>query len=345
MNLDFRSFELSLDALTVQNLLKRAFPDVDSSTEFSIEALNWKYRKASVEGTCFIGAIGDDPVSFYGVLSRNYISGNESNSVGLVVDVLSVPELQGKGVFTQTGKYSLTSLERTPITSVIGFPIRPEVLPGHLKIGWKIKFKLPVYFYPVGRNQPKGFTEYVSKLVILSWSFALKVLRLRRGVRADVFTVDDFVVDDEVLNFYRSQNQDGSVILEKNFKFLNWRLNRPNADYVCFTLRDPEIVACAICRVMNIKGFKTLVVVDIDAQTASFSKNLVDSIIDYAVDEKVSLISFCTSKTNIKRLGLLHLGFIRSHLHFDVITRDINDNAVEFTEMNSRITWLDSDTI
>ena len=41
----------------------------------------------------------------------------------------------------------------------------------------------------------------------------------------------------------------------------------------------------------------------------------------------------------------MQLGFVRSHLHFDVITRDINDNAVEFTEMNSRITWLDSDTI
>lgn len=345
MNLDFRSFELSLDALTVQNLLVRAFPDVDSTTEFSIEALNWKYRKASVEGTCFIGAIGDTPVSFYGVLSRNYISGNESNSVGLVVDVLSVPELQGKGVFTQTGKYSLTSLEQTTVTSVIGFPIRPEVLPGHIKNGWKIKFKLPVYFYPVGRSEPKGFTEYVSKLVILSWSFALKVLGPRRGIRANVFTVDNYVIDHEVLNFYRSQNQDGSVILEKNFEFLIWRLNRPNVNYVCFTLRDTEIVACAICRVMNIKGFKTLVIVDIDAQTASFSKQLTKSIIDYAIHEKVSLISFCTNKTNIKRLGLLRLGFVRSHLRFDVITKFINGSAVEFTEKSARITWLDSDTV
>lgn len=345
MNIDFKSIDLSADVGIIQNLLERAFPDVDSSIGFSLDILDWKYRKASEEGTCFIGAIDDEPVSFYGVLSRRYISGNEVNTVGLVVDVLSVPEVQGKGVFTQTGRYALKCLEQTRVTSVIGFPIRPEVLPGHLKIGWEIKFKLPVYFYPVGRSEPNGFTEYVLKLVILSWSFALKVFRLRRGIRADVSTVDDFVVDHEVLNFYRSQNQDGSVILEKNFEFLNWRLNRPNVNYVCFTLRDPGIVACAICRVMNIKNFKTLVIVDIDSQTASFSKNLVDSIIDYAIHEKVSLISFCTSKTNVKRLGLLHLGFIRSHLHFDVITRNINDNAFEFTEMNSRITWLDSDTI
>lgn len=345
MKIDFKSIDLSADVGIIQNLLERAFPDVDSSTEFSLDVLDWKYRKASEEGTCFIGAIDDEPVSFYGVLPRRYISGNEVNTVGLVVDVLSVPEVQGKGVFTQTGRYALKCLEQTRVTSVIGFPIRPEVLPGHLKIGWEIKFKLPVYFYPVGRSEPNGFTEYVLKQAILSWSFALKLFRLRRGIRAGVSTVDDFVVDHEVLNFYRSQSQDGSVILEKNFEFLNWRLNRPNVNYVCFTLRDPGIVACAICRVMNIKNFKTLVIVDIDSQTASFSKNLVDSIIDYAIHEKVSLISFCTSKTNVKRLGLLHLGFIRSHLHFDVITRNINDNAFEFTEMNSRITWLDSDTI
>lgn len=345
MNLHYKSIEISADVGIIQNLLERAFPDVDNSKEFSLDALDWKYRKASEEGTCFIGAIADEPVSFYGVLARRYISGNEANTVGLVVDVLTVPEVQGKGVFTQTGVYALKCLEQTKVTSVIGFPIRPEVLPGHLKIGWEIKFKLPVYFYPVGRSEPNGFTEYVLKLVFLSWSFALKVFRLRRGIRADVLTVDDFVVDHEVINFYRSQNQDGSVILEKNFEFLNWRLNRPSVNYMCFTLRDPGIVACAICRVMNIKSFKTLVIVDIDAQTASFSKNLVDSIIDYSIYEKVSLISFCTTKANIKRLGLMRLGFVRSHLFFNVITKFINGSAVEFTEKNSRITWLDSDTV
>ena len=345
MNLDFKSIEISADVGIIQNLLERAFPDVDSSREFSLDVLDWKYRKASEEGTCFIGAIDDEPVSFYGVLARRYISGNEVNTVGLVVDVLSVPEVQGKGVFTQTGRYAIKCLEQTRVTSVIGFPIRPEVLPGHLKIGWEIKFKLPVFFYPIGRSKAKSFTGYISKLIILSWNFALKVLRPRSGFRANVFTVDDFVVNHEVLNFYRNQNQDGSVILEKNLEFLSWRLNRPDINYVCFTLRDSEIIACAICRVMDIRGFKTLVIVDIDAQTASFSKQLTNSIIDYAIHEKVLLISFCTNKTNFKRLGFLHLGFVRSHLHFDVITRDINDNAVEFTEMNSRITWLDSDTI
>ena len=345
MNLDFKSIELSADIGIIQNLLERAFPDVDSSREFSLEVLDWKYRKASVEGTCFIGAIGDEPVSFYGVLARRYIYGNEVNTVGLVVDVLSVPELQGKGVFTKTGTHALKCLEQTRVSSVIGFPIRPEVLPGHLKVGWEIKFKMPVYFYPIGRSEPNAFTDYFLNPIILSWAFVLRVLKRRSGIRADVLTVDEFVVNHEVLNFFRNQNQDGCVILEKNMEFLTWRLNRPKINYTCFTLRDSDLVACAICRVMSIKGFKTLVVVDIDAQTASYSKKLTDSIIDFAIHEKVLLISFCTTKSNIKRLGLLRLGFVRSHLFFNVITKFINGSAVEFTEKNSRITWLDSDTV
>ena len=28
----------------------------------------------------------------------------------------------------------------------VGFPIRPEVFPGHIKVGWKVAFDLPVYF-------------------------------------------------------------------------------------------------------------------------------------------------------------------------------------------------------
>jgi hypothetical protein len=28
---------------------------------------------------------------------------------------------------------------------VTGYPIRPEVIPGHLKVGWSIVAKLPVY--------------------------------------------------------------------------------------------------------------------------------------------------------------------------------------------------------
>lgn len=337
--------DLSADIGTIQNLLERAFSDVDSSREFSLDVLEWKYRKASGEETCFIGAIGDKPVSFYGVLARRYISGNKVKTVGLVVDVLSVPELQGKGVFTATGKYALKHLKQTRVTSVIGFPIRPEVLPGHLKVGWEIKFKLPVYIYPIGRGEPNGLAESISRAVLFGCNFVLSALRVRSGTRAEMLNVDDFVDNSGVLSFYRKQNQDGSVILEKNSEFLTWRLNRPKVKYVCFILRDAEVVACAICRVMKIKNIRTLVIVDIDAQNDNYAKQLANSIIDYAIHEKVTLISFCTNKTNMRRLGLLRLGFIRSHLHFDVITRDIDDHAFGFTETKSRVTWLDSDTV
>lgn len=345
MNLHFEVFEIRSDMQKLQKLLCSAFPEVDGDFEFSSNMLSWKYRKASEEGTCTIGSIGDEPVSFYGALARKYVFGKSVSTIGLVVDVLSAPQHQGKGVFTQTGIHAMESLKQTGISSVIGFPIRPEVMPGHLKIGWTVKFKLPVYLYPIGRNKAVGLFENIKKLVFLTSNFAVKVLKPQTQSDVEVLAAENFLNDGAVVSFYQGQNYDGFQVLVKDSEFLKWRLTRPNVSYVCFTLRDPDITAVAICRVMDIGGFRTLVVIDFDAKAQMYSKQLIGAVIDYAAKERVSLISFCTNKMNMKRLGLVRVGFIRSHLSFKVITREVNEYGLEFEDMKSRLTWLDSDTL
>ena len=127
MKLEFQNLQIDKDVEILQLLLVKAFPEADFDSTFSKEVLNWKFSTASGKMTCFLGFFNNQPASFYGVLPRTYISRVNEHTVGLVVDVLTSPEFQGNGLFTQSGLYALNSLEQSSVSSVIGFPIRPEV--------------------------------------------------------------------------------------------------------------------------------------------------------------------------------------------------------------------------
>jgi len=44
------------------------------------------------------------------------------------------------------GRYATEIMADEGVSFVTGYPIRPSVLPGHIKVGWKVAFDLPVYF-------------------------------------------------------------------------------------------------------------------------------------------------------------------------------------------------------
>ena len=57
------------------------------------------------------------------------MNGNQLD-VGLVVDVMTNTALRGQGLFVRSGLEAIKRLEKTNVKTVIGFPIRKEVLPG-----------------------------------------------------------------------------------------------------------------------------------------------------------------------------------------------------------------------
>src|SRR5436305_445431 len=64
---------------------------------------------------------------------------------GMVCDVMTHSSTRGRGVFTELGRFSLKNLGSQGVGFVSGYPIRAEVLPGHLKVGWNVAFCLPLY--------------------------------------------------------------------------------------------------------------------------------------------------------------------------------------------------------
>jgi hypothetical protein len=345
LKLEFQNLQIDKDVEILQLLLGKAFPEADFDSTFSKEVLNWKFSTASGKMTCFLGFFNNQPASFYGVLPRTYISRGNEHTVGLVVDVLTSPEFQGNGLFTQSGLYALNSLEQSSVSSVIGFPIRPEVLPGHLKVGWEVRFALPIYVYPIGLGDASGFKKKTISRFLRLFAISLQPLRKSpRGI-ARVSDIQTFLNDPDVANFYRRTCSNNAVKLKKDPEFLRWRLSRPNVEYVCFTYGEQHINGCAVVRILEMNGFKTAAIVDIDAESDIYGRAITENIIEFAKGKRVDLIGVCMNQSLFKKLGLKQVGFIRSFSKFKVITRKTGENDITFDEVNSQITWLDSDTV
>lgn len=345
MNLEFHSLDLPAQVDVLKSLLKQGFPESNESELFSSSMLDWKFVKSTGFRHSFVGYLDNSPVSFYGVLPRQYTFEGVTHVVGLVVDVLSIPEMRGRGLFVSSGHEVMKQLEESDISCVIGFPIRPEVLPGHLKVGWHVRFVMPVYVYPIGSQKKSGWQQKIIGTLFRVLYISLSPLRFAGVVEAKKLSAIQFAHDARVEKFIADQPTDCNISLQKNPQFLQWRLSRPDATYSCFTLGEDQVSAFVISRVIDFDGFQTLAILDINGSSKIAIKQLMTYVIKYARDEKCDLIAFCSNKSNFKRLGLRRIGFLNSLKKFRVITRTIGDSTTDFTEKFSRLTWMDSDTL
>lgn len=120
-------------------------------------------------------------------------------------NVMTDPDHGGRGLFTQLGKYAISSTSSESI--LIGVP-NENAIRGHMKVGWTEYSKIPFYI----KNE---FESYTTKDVekIQSFSFNEK----------------------QIAKFNKSYD----FCVVKDSDFLNWRyIDRPNIKYDCYKLSD-----------------------------------------------------------------------------------------------------------
>src|SRR5271157_118253 len=109
------------------------------------------------EGETFIGLaeFEGNLVGNYSVMPQEYLdeAGNIIR-VGLVVDVMTHPDYQGRGIFVAIGKYTLPqAVEKLGLTFTIGYPFTETtlnaVIPGHKKVGWALCNRISFYMLPL----------------------------------------------------------------------------------------------------------------------------------------------------------------------------------------------------
>ena len=145
MNLKFRNFNYESHKSEQRTLFKESFPEIKNLPSASSDHYDWKHR-GQIKSFQFSAILDKKLIGYYAALSYKYKFNDNYIKAGMVCDVMTGKESRGRGVFTKLGKYSTEKLKNNSFDITTGFPIRKEVIPGHLKAGWEIAFKLPLYF-------------------------------------------------------------------------------------------------------------------------------------------------------------------------------------------------------
>ncbi|MFA6281846.1 MAG: GNAT family N-acetyltransferase, partial [Candidatus Omnitrophota bacterium] len=148
MDLEVKVFDPKTGIEQQRRLFKACFPETIGTVLEKDYYYDWKFHQASDNkalsyeyGAYFDGKL----VGYYGWVPVPYnIEGKETREV-IACDAMIDSSFRKKGIFSKLGFYSLEQLKSNKIDFTVGYALRPEVIPGHLKVGWKIAFDLPFY--------------------------------------------------------------------------------------------------------------------------------------------------------------------------------------------------------
>jgi len=354
MELRCAEFDYTKNLAKQRELFHDAFPEV---TDSSADSYNWLFHSfPNKENQSFeyCSYIGNEMVGYYAALPYRYKIGSEQTDVGLVCGVMTSSKHRGKGIFTQMGRYSTEKLsEHVPFTT--GYPIRKSVIPGHLKVGWKIAFELPLYMKFIKSNSLlKSKIQGLSFLSVLinpllglyNQTVRSKVAKHYKTEIYDkierIANYDDFV--DEWLRTIPNA-------LVKNSDFARWRYARPGQKYSFLVIRDgTKIVGFSVyCSVVK-EGVPSYCLLDLSILPSNEDclGLLYNTLFVEAKKNRIEAIMLMQSKYSAAKYKLLKNGFLKSPYKFYLIIKNLTNRFSDeqlLKEENWHLMWVDSDDL
>ena len=359
MNLVFKEFSMELELNAQRELFKNCFPENIGKPPESKSFYLWKFHSYPSLPTSFEYAAFDEfgIVGYYAAIPFKYLVKGESFHCGMVCDVMTSSRLRGKGVFTKLGSYSLARLRCAGVDFVSGYPIRSEVIPGHLKNGWRIAFKLPMYVYVVKTHsllKKKNIellspvTDKVAKLITRVGT----IFAPRSGPYVtEVSSWEDLVNSYEWKSFVDKWSADKIIVLDKSAEFMNWRLNSPEASYKAICVRQGKmLVGVSIVRITDLQDVPSLAILDlmINKDSRQVFAAIVKAWILYAKTNQCDVIAMMTSRYLASKLAICRFGFIRTPAVFSLIVQSLSERANKMLSTNQHdwsLMWIDSDVL
>lgn len=356
----FRTFNPATDAAGHRALFRLSFPETVGTPIDSEAHYDWKFRQFpdDVPSYEYVAEIDGRIVGYYAALPYPYMVDGSAVTVAMVCDVMTHPDERGKGIFTKLGAFATGELAKEGLVCTTGYPIRPEVIPGHLKVGWKVVKPLPVYARPIRAN---GLLPKRLRLMQPLLHFAIIVHRIffaglsRSGeMKAHCLNRDAFFADlwwPRVSQFLEKQADRSRITLQKNKAFLQWRLSAPGTDYhFVLVERDGKVHGVAVCRELKLKDIDTLAVLDLDvsADVSGAVSAMQGALAKLALSRRQSLLAAMMDLGSAKKFRLFSHGFLKAPAHFALIVKSLTPR-VEEAELDARLDWapmwLDSDDL
>lgn len=346
------------DKEKIIGLRKIVFKDEDIDKE-NIDFWNWEFENNYAGPAKVFLAVDDrDVVGHYAVCPSNILVDSQVKTGSIVVDVMTHPVYRFQGMFTKIGKYSLDESGKDGIDFSYGFPIRKTVIPGHIKVGWKIAFKLPVYVYPVDFQKiiykfvPVRFVAWITGIIP---QFIYTIFRGIKSIfikRYNIEESDHFDNSERLQEFIDRTRTQHRIMQSRDFKFLKWRYNENKfREYKVFTAYDVsgEIKGYIVLRQATIYNLDCITIIDI--QVLNCSGEIINALLQctyqYAKKCGVALIG-CMINDNEYKKRLLTNMYIKSPYIFKFIihkNREIDYEEDLLKNQNWFITWADTDDL
>ena len=363
MEIIFSEFKCTEELDKQRELFIECFPETIGTSLVTKEHYKWKFKSfpsglkaKSYENTAYLG---NEMIGYYAAIPYEYVIQNKKVTCAMVCDVMTGIKARGKGVFTKLGIYSTNKFKTEGLAFSTGYPIRPEVIPGHKKAGWEFPFQIPMYgkFLKMNaflKTRNKAFITPIANLVITVYNGLLSTNSNNSNhLIVEIYTstkIDDIKGLDE---FYFEWKNENPIVLNKSKQFLEWRLGAPEKEYQLIVLRnknDNKIIGYTVFRNVEKEGVPCLGVLDFCLLRNSFkwAKLLLKQIDKAAKKSNAELILIMMMKSKAQNYKVALSGYIKTPFPFSFIIKQFDDSIDSkflTDEQNWSLMWIDSDDL
>jgi hypothetical protein len=355
MELRCEHFDFNRNLGQQRELFKDCFPETGGDPIQQSSHYMWKFHSfpnvpMSWE---FASYFEEDMVGYYAALPYRYKIGEKITGVGMVCDVMTSSHYRGKGIFTKMGRYSTDELS-TKVPFTMGYPIRKEVIPGHLKVGWKIPFSMPLYMKFLRSNallesKKLSFLSPFANVILTIYNGVLQTCKTKNFISYMTDSIND-VTGYEA--FASKWNNSVKNALVKDLAFAKWRYSAPERKYRFLFVNDTtdKIVAFVAFRTIVKEGVLSYGLLDFMV-LPGFEKSIGvvnRELSKLAKKEGVEAVMTMMSKHSASTYKMLRNGFLKSPFVFQLIIKNLTNEFQDselFDEKNWHLMWVDSDDL
>lgn len=358
MDIQLKEFNSKKLLKNQRDLFTECFPETIGSSIIKKSHYFWKFHSFPSKIKSYeYGAFNDDElIGYYAALPYRYRINNKEVNVGMVCDVMTGVKARGKGVFTKIGAYSTNSLKGENISFTTGYPIRKEVIPGHLKVGWELMHSLPLYVKFISvkslfRSKKIGFFSFFADLILTFYNFIITIFNSRNKYDIKNYSNSEISKIYGLDIFLEEWGSQQKIALKKDINFLNWRLGAPKKKYTIsvFSIKEKIVGYAVFCDVIK-ENIPSIAILDISVlkEYQGLSNFIFKHIETLAKQNKKESIIMMCSKHLYNILRMKKSGFIKTPYIFSLIVKNLsNEFSDEFlkNEKNWHLSWIDSDNL
>lgn len=358
INVNCRTFECEKELDEQRALFLDCFPETAGMPITTKPHYYWKFhgKPTSLPRPSYeYIALKDNKemVGYYACIPYHYKVDGKEYDAGMVCDVMTSSKYRGAGIFTKLGFHATNEFAKEGLAFSTGYPIRKAPLPGHLKVGWKIMFDMPLYMRFLSADallKARGYgwagflmTPLVKLYNLCCWKPNNKEVEIR--VYNHIEQVDGYE------SFEVKWREGIKIALHKNMEFMKWRLSAPGKEYkfLC-AYKKGELVGMTIAVAILKEGVPSYGLVDfmVLPEHLDCLNTIHNALKQMANENGKEAIMTMMSPLSQKKYKMIANGFLRSPFIFHYIIKKFNQEIPDELlkdVSNWELRFIDSDDL